>query len=86
MPRGYAFVTFQLAFLACFFAAVFLAAFFAVFLAGFFLALCASSSPSSSEAGFSPRAVLAASTLRCRAASRSTTSHEDFLAVGACLT
>ncbi len=68
-------------FLAVFFAAAFLAgAFFAVFLAGDFFAAGFSS------ADDSPRADLAASTDRWSAASRSTTSPEDFVEVGVRLT
>jgi hypothetical protein len=64
-------------FLAVFLAAAFFAgAFFATFLAGAFFAGFSSSSSAS------PRAVLAASTERCSAASRSTTSPEDFVEVG----
>src|SRR3954451_2613438 len=60
------------AFLAPFFVAGFLAAlFFAGFLAGTF---SLSESSAASLPADSPRAVFAASTLRCRAASRSTTS------------
>ncbi len=69
-----------------FFAAVFLAgAFFvlvafAAFLAGALFA--AGSSSPSSLALLSPRADCAACTERCKAASRSTTSPEDFVEVG----
>ena len=69
--------------LAFFFAAgVFLAVFFAAaFLAGFF-----PSALSSALSSDSPRAVLAASTDFCNAASRSTTSPEVLVAVGVRLT
>ena len=63
-------------------AAVFLAA---VFLAGAFLAalfFAGAFFGGSSSVVDSPRAVLAASTERCSAASRSTTSPEDLVEVG----
>src|SRR3954467_14113971 len=72
-----------------FFAAAFLAgAFFAEVLAVFFAGLAGFSSSASAAVSSldSPRAVLAASTLRCRAASRSTTSPPDLRSFGAALT
>ena len=75
--------------MAVFFAAVFLVVFFAAvffvvdFFAAVFLAGFSSSSPRRLD---SPRAVLAASTDRWSAASRSTTSPEDLVEVGVFLT
>src|SRR3954452_12923799 len=81
----------QLAFRAVFLAGVFLAGdfFAAAFLAGAFFAGLAgfwSSAAAAVSSLDSPRAVLAASTLRCRAASRSTTSPPDLRSFGAALT
>ena len=60
-------------------------AFFAVdFLAAVFFAAGSSACDPVGFAGASPRAVLAASTDRCSAASRSTTSPEDFVGCSGC--